>query len=81
MPPALAPVAPQPLVIHPVQSRMITLTWENHFQNSNEVAFVEATPELAPPKWTRIYTGLTNQISGPVDEPMQFFRAGNETKK
>ena len=76
-PPAIAPFAPQPLVVYPVHSRTITLTWENHFTATNQVAIVEATDDLASHRWTRIYTGLTNTITGQVDAPMQFYRAGN----
>lgn len=54
LPLAIAPVAPPPLVVRPGQSRTITLTWENHFTDTNQVAIVDATADLASRQWTRI---------------------------
>ncbi len=60
-----------------MQTRTITVSWENHLTDTNQFAIVEATDELASHQWTRIYTGLTNTLTGQVDAPMQFYRVGN----
>ncbi len=79
MPPALAPIAPQPLAVYPMQTRTITVSWENHLTDTNQVAIVEATADLASHQWTRISTGVTNTLTGQVDAQMQFYRAGTTT--
>lgn len=74
--PPLASIAVRPLVVHPPQSRTITLTWENHFTESNQVAIVEERSDLLAGEWLRTYTGFTNRLTKQTDAAQQFYRVG-----
>ena len=57
--------------------RVVVLTWQPNYVQTNEATLIESTTSLTSPAWQTCFTGRTNTTTLPATAPVEFFRASN----